>query len=113
MDSNAPNLPIIILTGLKDDIFAVSAVGRGAQDYLVKGEVNGKLLARSIKYSMERKRIEKELNQNGGKIAFSSKGRWNWNIRSGYKKDEVIWTEELENIYYLPIENLAVHSKTG
>ena len=48
MKYNAPNIPIIVLTGLKDDIFAVSAVGRGAQDYLVKGEVTNKQLIRSI-----------------------------------------------------------------
>ncbi len=48
MKYNAPDLPIIVLTGLKEDIFAVSTVGKGAQDYLVKGEINSKLLARSI-----------------------------------------------------------------
>jgi len=45
---NADDIPIIILTGLNEDIFAVSAVGRDAQDYLVKGEINSKLLATSI-----------------------------------------------------------------
>jgi DNA-binding response OmpR family regulator len=52
MKYNAPDLPIIILTGLKEDIFAVGAVGRGAQDYLVKGEINSKLLATSIEKAM-------------------------------------------------------------
>jgi DNA-binding response OmpR family regulator len=53
MKYNAPDLPIIVLTGLKEDIFAVSAVGRGAQDYLVKGEINSKLLATSIQNAMK------------------------------------------------------------
>ena len=53
MNYNAPDLPIIVLTGLKEDIFAVSTVGRGAQDYLVKGEINSKLLAKSIKKAIE------------------------------------------------------------
>jgi DNA-binding response OmpR family regulator len=53
MKYNAPDLPIIVLTGLKEDIFAVSAVGRGAQDYLVKGEINSKLLENSIQNAMK------------------------------------------------------------
>ncbi len=53
MKYNAPDLPIIVLTGLKGDIFAVSAVGRGAQDYLVKDEINSKLLENSIENAMK------------------------------------------------------------
>ena len=53
MKYNADDIPIIILTGLKEDIFAVSAVGRGAQDYLVKDEINSKLLATSINKAMK------------------------------------------------------------
>ncbi len=53
MKYNAPDLPIIVLTGLKENIFAVSAVGRGAQDYLVKGEINSKLLANSIQNAVK------------------------------------------------------------
>jgi ActR/RegA family two-component response regulator len=41
------------LTGLKEDIFAVSAVGRGAQDYLVKDKINSKLLENSIENAMK------------------------------------------------------------
>jgi two-component system, NarL family, sensor histidine kinase UhpB len=61
INQNARDLPIIILTGLSDEEFAISSVGKGAQDYLVKGQTEGQLLAKSIKYSIERKRIEKEL----------------------------------------------------
>lgn len=53
MKYNADDIPIIVLTGLKEDIFAVSAVGRGAQDYLVKDEINSKLLATSIHKAMQ------------------------------------------------------------
>lgn len=53
MKYNAPDLPIIVLTGIKQDIFAVSAVGRGAQDYLVKDEINSKLLENSIQNAMK------------------------------------------------------------
>ena len=56
MKYNAPDIPIIVLTGLKEDIFAVSAVGRGAQDYLVKDEIDSKLLATSIDNAMKSKK---------------------------------------------------------
>jgi len=53
-----PEPPIIILTGLSDEEMGIDAVKQGAQDYLVKGEFNGKLLARSINYAIERKGLE-------------------------------------------------------
>jgi len=56
----APNIPIIILTGLNDENTAISAVKMGAQDYLVKDKVESELLIRSIKYAIERKRSEEE-----------------------------------------------------
>ncbi len=58
---SAPHLPIVILSGAADEEAAVDAVHEGAQDYLRKGEVDGKLLARSIFYAIERKQIEEEL----------------------------------------------------
>src|SRR5690606_25630420 len=49
-----------VLTGLDDDTVAVAAVHAGAQDYLVKGRVDGATLVRSIRYARERKRLEME-----------------------------------------------------
>ncbi len=59
----SPATPIIILTGLTDEKIGINAVKKGAQDYLVKGQVESRLLERSIKYSMERKKAEKELKE--------------------------------------------------
>ena len=61
MNENAPELPIIILTGLVDEELAINIVSEGAQDYLVKGQIDKQLLSRSIKYSIERKHIEIDL----------------------------------------------------
>jgi phosphoserine phosphatase RsbU/P len=56
--ARAGRVPIIVLSGLNDETLAVRAVQEGAQDYLVKGEINGSLLVRSIRYAVERKRAE-------------------------------------------------------
>jgi signal transduction histidine kinase len=61
--SAAPALPIIVLTGLKDESTGVQAVRKGAQDYLIKGQTNSDLLIRAINYSTERKRVEEELRK--------------------------------------------------
>ncbi len=54
-------IPIIIFTGSNDDKIGINAVKKGAQDYLVKGQVDGRLLKRSIQYSIERKKIDEVL----------------------------------------------------
>jgi serine phosphatase RsbU (regulator of sigma subunit) len=51
-------LPIVVLTGLNDEHFGVSALAAGAQDYLVKGRVEPEALHRALLYAMERKRAE-------------------------------------------------------
>ncbi len=54
----APGVPVIVLTGVQDDDLARRALGAGAQDYLVKKQVDGLLLERSVGYAIERKRFE-------------------------------------------------------
>jgi two-component system, cell cycle sensor histidine kinase and response regulator CckA len=54
--AHAPSVPIVVLTGLDDEALAVKAVRAGAQDYLVKGRVDGDLLVRSMRYATERAR---------------------------------------------------------
>jgi CheY-like chemotaxis protein len=49
-------IPIIIFTGSNDNRIGVDAVKKGAQDYLVKGQIDGKLLKRCIRDSIERRR---------------------------------------------------------
>jgi diguanylate cyclase (GGDEF)-like protein len=53
-----PDLPIVILTGNVDQQAAFSAIGLGAQDYLVKGSFQDGLLSRAILYAIERKRLQ-------------------------------------------------------
>jgi signal transduction histidine kinase len=57
----APGLPIIVLTGLDDEATAIDVVRKGAQDFLIKGQSDGRLVARAIRYAMERKHSEQQL----------------------------------------------------
>jgi signal transduction histidine kinase len=63
VESEFPEIPIIVLTGQEDEAMAVEAVKQGAQDYLIKGTVDGNQLVRSIRYALERKRIEELLKK--------------------------------------------------
>ncbi len=54
-----PHSAICVLTGLDDEHLGAEAMATGAQDYLVKGKVDGELLSRTVRYAMERKRGER------------------------------------------------------
>ncbi len=58
MRSSAPEVPIVVLTGFDDQATAIKALHSGAQDYLVKGQDTADSLARSIRYAVERQRLE-------------------------------------------------------
>jgi signal transduction histidine kinase len=57
----SPGMPVVVLTGLNDPAVYNQAVQAGAQDFLVKGEGDGNIMARSIRYAIERKRVESQL----------------------------------------------------
>lgn len=61
--SSRPKAPVIILTGHSDDALAMQAVQAGAQDYLVKNDLAPALVARTIRYAIERVRAEESFRQ--------------------------------------------------
>ena len=63
LHAQAPNMPIIVLSGTDDETMAIKAVRKGAQDYLVKGKVDSHVLIRSITYAIERHRAEQALQE--------------------------------------------------
>jgi diguanylate cyclase (GGDEF)-like protein len=54
----APGVPLVVLTGLDDELLAVQALQQGAQDYLIKGQIETRGLLRALRYAIERKTME-------------------------------------------------------
>jgi signal transduction histidine kinase len=67
--AQAPGVPIVVLTGFQDEALAVEALKGGAQDYLVKGQVDGTLLGRTMRYAIVRKSTEEALLREGLALA--------------------------------------------
>jgi signal transduction histidine kinase len=61
LQQERPSLPLVVLTTIADEDLAISAIQQGAQDYLIKEVVHYGSVSRSIRYAIERKRIESEL----------------------------------------------------
>ena len=96
----APEIPIIVLTGLEDESMGITTVKLGAQDFLIKGTLNAKTLRKTINYSIERYKLLKSLAENAKMLAektadlLSEKqklsqaqklahiGSWEWNIKT-------------------------------
>lgn len=64
LHAQVPSVPtLVVFSGLSDESIAIQAVQAGAQDYLVKGQVDSALLARSIRYAIERSQAKEALQQ--------------------------------------------------
>ncbi|MEH2025599.1 hybrid sensor histidine kinase/response regulator [Nostoc sp.] len=59
--AQVPNIPIVVLTNTNDEELAIEAVRQGAQDYLIKRQVNSDVLVRSLRYAIERKQVLESL----------------------------------------------------
>jgi PAS domain S-box-containing protein len=96
---HTPNLPIVVLTGFDDETTGIKAVQNGAQDYLVKGQVDSHLLVRALRYAIERQHIDAELEWERAKLRaiLDSMG------------EGVIYNEDFQDIY----TNHALVEMTG
>jgi diguanylate cyclase (GGDEF)-like protein len=53
-----PNIPVIVLTGLRDEQISIDAIKIGAQDYMIKDQIDEYILAKAIRYAIERKKMD-------------------------------------------------------
>lgn len=96
LQRSAANIPIVIISGLADDHTTLEAVRHGAQDFLVKGEISGRILARVLRYAIERKQAEDALAR--------SEAHYRQIIETA---QEGIWTIDADNRTTLVNQRLA------
>ena len=80
----APTLPVVVLTNQRDEALAHALVREGAQDYLIKGDVDTILLERTLGYAIERAQANETLRESEERYALAvtgaSDGIWDWNL---------------------------------
>ena len=85
MHQATPNTPLIVLTNQTSIELGTKALREGAQDYLIKREVDSTLLGRAIRYAIERNRAERALRESEQRyalaVAGANDGIWDWNMR--------------------------------
>jgi diguanylate cyclase (GGDEF)-like protein/PAS domain S-box-containing protein len=96
----APRVPLVVLTGLDDETLATQALQQGAEDYLIKGQIESRSLLRALRHAVERKSMEEAL--------FAEKERAQVTLNS--IGDAVVCTDAAGNISFL---NAAAESMTG
>ncbi len=100
------SIPVIVLTGVNNEIVGNQAVKAGAQDFLVKGQFDGKLLGRAVRYAIQRHKefqkleeTKRELTINERRIVKAQQlaGFGNWEM--DLVTNEMVWTDEIYKIF--------------
>jgi two-component system cell cycle sensor histidine kinase/response regulator CckA len=108
VNQHAPTMPIIIFSGAIDEQLAVEAVAHGAQDYLVKGQIDSRLLKRAIHYAIERKRVEQALlqrertmreNEDRTSFALAAAGMGVWELE--FATNRMSWSDTMAPVFGL------------
>ncbi|AUT02585.1 hybrid sensor histidine kinase/response regulator [Nostoc sp. CENA543] len=119
--NQAKTIPIIVLTGIDDENLALRAMQEGAQDYLVKGQVTGDLLVRSMRYAIERQHIEDALRQSEERFRVALKNSpifvfnqdrdlrytWVYNQRAGWTEQTMLGKQDCEIMPHADAQGLT------
>ncbi len=104
LDHLMPQVPIVVFSGMSTLEIAIEAISLGAQDYLIKGEFDEKMLAKTIQYSMERKKTMERLLESNERYQFVNKAThdtiWEWNYNTG----QGVWGEAFGKTFGYPAE---------
>ncbi|MBN2323375.1 MAG: PAS domain S-box protein [Spirochaetes bacterium] len=102
------DIPIIVLTGNTDESMGIEAVGRGAQDYIIKGQVDTPLLVHSIRYAIERNQLKAETERQA-REAMKSECRFRSMIE--HNADAVVIIDRAGNIRFINPAGLALFGR--
>ncbi len=101
-----PKIPVIVMTGLSDEVVGNQAIKAGAQDYLIKGQFDSNMLGRVLRYSIQRHKAQQKLEQYAQNLSVSERryieaqemahfGNWEMDIVT----NEMSWTDEVYRIF--------------
>ncbi len=104
-----PRIPVIVMTGLNNDIVGVQCVRAGAQDFLVKGEFDSKALVKSIRHSLQRFQTQIKLRESAQKLSIQQTrireaqelaqfANWEMDLVTNSMK----WADEMYRIFGIP-----------
>ena len=93
------HIPIIVLTGYSDKHFGIKALSLGISDYLLKDELSAPLLAKSISYSIERKRISIQLEESEEKYR-----------NLFHFSPTPMWVYDMDNFHFLDVNEAAIRN---
>jgi diguanylate cyclase (GGDEF)-like protein/PAS domain S-box-containing protein len=95
----APDVPIVVQSGLQGSDVAVAAVGLGAQDYILKDEVTARSLSRALLYAVERRRYQEALRVSEERYSLAMRaanaGLWDWDMKKGELHVSARWLTQL------------------
>ncbi|OGP85276.1 MAG: hypothetical protein A2Z08_02160 [Deltaproteobacteria bacterium RBG_16_54_11] len=112
--AHAQNVPIVVLTVTDNNELALEAVQKGAQDYLVKEQVDQKSLVRAIRYAVERKRIEETLRDTNLFLQNILESSFAISILYTDCEGNILyWNKGAENIFGYKAEEIIGHHKTN
>lgn len=108
-----PFIPVIVITSMNNEIIGNQSVKAGAQDFLVKGQFDGKILGRAIRYALQRHKTQQKLENTARNLSLNEKRHIQaqslahfGNFEMDIVNNEMQWTEEIFKIFGLHLNSI-------